>query len=67
MYKKLLAGVLASALFSGAALAADIQVNGTPISQARIDAVMQMMAAQAQAQGQPVDPRMAATRPTKAQ
>ena len=56
MYKKLLAGVLASALFSGAALAADIQVNGTPISQARIDAVMQMMAAQAQ--GQPVDPRM---------
>lgn len=58
MYKKLLAGALVASLLSGAALAAEIQVNGTPISQARIDAVMQMMAAQAQAQGQPVDPRM---------
>jgi len=58
MYKKLLVGVLASAFLSSTVLAGDLKVNGTPISQARIDAVMQMMAAQAQSQGQQVDPRM---------
>jgi peptidyl-prolyl cis-trans isomerase C len=58
MYKKFLAGALSCALLSGAATAAELQVNGTVISQARVDAVMQMVAAQAQAQGQPVDPKM---------
>lgn len=58
MYKKLIAGALSCALLSGAGFAAELQVNGTAISQARIDAVMQMMAAQAQSQGQQVDPRM---------
>jgi peptidyl-prolyl cis-trans isomerase C len=58
MYKKILAGALTGALLTSAVMAADIQVNGSTISQARIDAVMQMMSAQAQAQGQQVDPRM---------
>lgn len=58
MKKTLIAGALACALLSGAALAGEIVVNGTPISQARIDAVMQAMNAQAQAQGQQADPRL---------
>jgi peptidyl-prolyl cis-trans isomerase C len=60
MKKTLIAGALACAMLSGAALAGDIAVNGTPISQARIDAVMQAMSAQAQSQGQQADPRLPA-------
>lgn len=59
MKKTLIAGALACALLSTAALAGEIVVNGTPITQARIDAVMQAMNAQARAQGQQPDPRMA--------
>ncbi|MBV8048855.1 MAG: peptidylprolyl isomerase [Paludibacterium sp.] len=58
MKKTLIAGALACALAAAATLAADIQVNGTPISQTRIDAVTKMMNAQAQSQGQQADPRM---------
>lgn len=58
MKRKLLIAALAGICLSGSVLAAGIQVNGTPISQARIDAIMQAMAAQAQAQGQQIDPRM---------
>ncbi|BEV71297.1 MULTISPECIES: peptidylprolyl isomerase [unclassified Paludibacterium] len=58
MKKTLIAGTIACALAAGAVLAADIQVNGTTISQARFDAVAKMMNAQAQAQGQQADPRL---------
>jgi peptidyl-prolyl cis-trans isomerase C len=58
MKKTLIAGALTCALFASTAFATEIQVNGTPISQARIDAVTKMMNAQAQAQGQQADPRL---------
>jgi peptidyl-prolyl cis-trans isomerase C len=58
MQKKRIIAVLAAALLSTSVVAADITVNGSPISQARVDAVMQMMTAQAQTQGQQMDPRM---------
>jgi peptidyl-prolyl cis-trans isomerase C len=58
MYKKIIVGLLSGAFLTSSALASGVQVNGTPISQARIDAVMQIMTAQAQQQGQAVDPRM---------
>lgn len=58
MKKTLIASAIACALLSGAVMAGDLVVNGTTISQARIDAVLQTMTAQAQAQGQQVDPRL---------
>ncbi|TDR72980.1 peptidylprolyl isomerase [Paludibacterium purpuratum] len=58
MKKTLIAGALACVFAASAVLAADIQVNGSQISQARVDAVTKMMSAQAQAQGQQADPRL---------
>jgi len=49
MRKTLLASALLAALSSTAVLAAGPTVNGTEISQARIDAVVQMMSSQGQA------------------
>lgn len=59
MKKTLIAGIMACLMASGSVLAADIQVNGTTISPERVNIIVKMMSAQAQAQGQPADPKMA--------
>jgi peptidyl-prolyl cis-trans isomerase C len=52
MNKKLLISTLVAAVLSSASMAADPTVNGTTVSQARIDAVAAMMQAQGQGQAE---------------